>query len=187
VVTPNPDAIFSQLVFSRAIDANYQPVGSATVFVNPIKNIIATFSYDKMTDGTQWTALWYREGELVHFESLVWDGGTGGYGFTEWEPDPGEWLAGEYEVQVFVGMDWKVVGRFTVQGDPPTKRPTQAPSVTATVSATPSPSRTQTPSRTPVPSNTRKPTNTPRPSDTPWPSATPSNTPSPRPSRTPAP
>ena len=204
--TPNPAAIFSPLVFARGIDLNsYEPVEPGTVFENPIRRIVAIYSYDQMMPGAQWTALWYRNGELVHYETAPWDGTTGGYGYTEWAPDPGEWQPGEYEVQIFVGMEWKVVGRFTVTGDAPAPRPTSRPSVTITDTATPvvrltptpsvtpAPTLTPLPSPTPIPSSTRAPTFTRPPSDTPWPSQTPTvtqtrfPTSTPRPSDTPWP
>ena len=47
----------------------------------------------------------------------------GGYGFTEWKAPAEEWLPGTYEVQIFVGLDWKVVGQFILQGDAPTPSP----------------------------------------------------------------
>ena len=68
----------------------------------------AVFTYDQMTPGAQWTALWYREGELVHYETIPWNGETGGFGFTEWEAPASEWLPGTYQVQIFVGLEWKV-------------------------------------------------------------------------------
>ena len=80
----------------------------------------ACFSYNNMSPGVQWTALWYRGNELVHYETLPWDGTTGGLGYSEWAPPPDMWQAGTYEVQVFVGQEWKVVGQFIVSGDPPT-------------------------------------------------------------------
>jgi type VI secretion system secreted protein VgrG len=83
-----------------------------------------------MSAEVQWTALWFRDGRLVHFETIPWDGETGGFGFTEWEAPTEEWLPGTYEVQIFVGLDWKVVGQFILQGDAPTPVPT--PSLTIT-------------------------------------------------------
>lgn len=201
--TPNPDALFSQLVFARSLDLNtYEPVEAGTVFENPIKRLVAIYSYDNMIPGTQWTALWYRGTTLIHYETSPWDGTTGGYGFTEWAPDPSAWLPGDYQVQIFVGLDWKAVGRFTVEGKPPPPQPTLRPSATITdtaspfmsptISLTPSivPTLTPAPSKTPLPSSTLKPTSTPRPTDTPWPSATakPTKTatlsPTPRPTNT---
>ncbi|MBK9928050.1 MAG: hypothetical protein IPP66_22500 [Anaerolineales bacterium] len=83
-----------------------------------------------MTPKAQWTALWYRDGQLVHYETIPWDGELGGYGFTEWQATPEDFLPGTYQVQIFVGLEYKVVGQFVLQGDAPTPRPT--PSLTPT-------------------------------------------------------
>lgn len=154
-VTPNPDAVFSPLTFSRGINfQTYLAVDAGTAFANPVGGIYATFSYDGMLPDSQWTAIWYRGGELVHFETKPWDGGTGGYGYTEWIPDAEEWLAATYQVQIFVGTQIKVVGIFEVSGDPATSTVTPSPSNTAT----------STPTRTPTPTitatHTRQPTAT---------------------------
>ena len=53
------------------------------------------------------------------FDHGVWDGGTGGYGYTECLPEGG-WAEGSYEVQVFIGDQWKSSARFDVLGDPAT-------------------------------------------------------------------
>lgn len=139
VVTPNPNAAFSPLQFTLNC-ANFLDFEAAAVFQNPIRYICAVFTYAEMIPGSQWTALWFRDGELVHYETIPWDGETGGYGFTEWEAPPEEFLPGAYEVQIFVGLDWKVVGQFILQGDAPTRAPTLSPTIS------PSPAVTQTPS-----------------------------------------
>lgn len=145
-VTPNPDAAFSALSFSTQYDG-VQAVDARTVFENPIKVMFGVFTYDQMLPGAQWTALWFREGELVHYETKPWDGASGGYGYTDCSDPVGGWLAGTYEVQIFVGTDWKVVGRFIVEGDPPTltPSPTPASTLTPTRTSTPTPTRTRTP------------------------------------------
>ncbi|HLA97518.1 MAG TPA: hypothetical protein VJL34_03620 [Anaerolineales bacterium] len=194
-ITPNPEAVFSALTFTDGLDALYRPLRPGTVFENPITHMYAIFSYDGMIKGSQWTALWYRDGELVHFETLPWDGETGGLGYTDWAPKPEEWLPGIYEVQIFVGLTWKVSGFFEVQGEPPTPLPTDTPTTTST------PTRTLTPTRTPRPTRTLTPippTRTPyirptiTPTRTPWPTltrtpVTPSITPQPTRTRTPTP
>ena len=96
-----------------------------------------------MTPNAQWTALWYRDGKLVHYETIPWDGEVGGYGFTEWKAPPEDWLPGTYQVQIFVGLDWKVVDQFILQGDSPTPIPTQSP--------TPTPLPTDADTETPLP------------------------------------
>lgn len=177
-LTPPAGAVFSQFEFtSLGLDALNRPLEPTNVFTNPVGSMYAAFSYDGMVNGLQWTALWYRENDLVNYETVVWDGDTGGYGFTEWQPRAEEWLPGEYQVQIFVGYDWYQVGFFSVVGDPPTP----------TVTITPSPTVTPTPSDTPTPTVTSTPTPTPTSTQTPTSTSTPSRTPSltPTPSETP--
>ena len=139
-LTPPANAVFSPLEFTNeGIDALYRPIHPDTFFENPVGHVYAVFTYDQMVDQVQWTAIWYRDGTIIHFETTPWDGGSGGAGYTDWEPDAEDWLPGEYEVQIFVGTDWQVVGSFTVEGQPPTNTPTLIPS------STPLPSATETP------------------------------------------
>jgi len=139
IVTPNPEAVFSQIEFSTDYDGQVA-VNPKTIFQNPVGHLYGTFSYNEMIPGVQWTALWLHEGKLVHYETKPWDGTTGGWGYTDWAPQPSEWLPGRYHVILFVGLDWKVIGEFIVEGDPPTPIP----------SRTPSPTRSATPTRTPT-------------------------------------
>jgi len=169
-VTPNPSALFSKPVFSKQIDKKFQPVDPATAFTNPVGKLYATFSYDKMTDRAQWTALWVRlsDNKVICFESIPWDGGTGGYGYTQCSPGPDQWLAGDYEIQIFVGIEFKVKTGFTVTGNPPTATITLTPThptSTITPSITPTPSLTRTAT---VPTNTLTPSNTPTPLPPTW-------------------
>src|SRR5690349_10456799 len=165
-VTPNPSAIFSLPQFTRNC-TDFNNFTAETVFQNPINYMCAVFTYDQMTPGAQWTALWYRDGELVHYETIPWNGETGGFGFTEWEAPASEWLPGTYEVQIFVGLEWKVIGRFLVEGDAPTAVPTTTPSITSTPSKTPTPTSTGTETLTPTATRTNIPTLTPLPTNTP--------------------
>lgn len=176
VVTPNPDAIFSKPQIAKALDKDHLPVDPATTFENPLGKLYGAFSYDKMTDRAQWTAIWRRlaDNVVVCYESIPWNGGTGGYGYTECAPTV-MWQPGDYEVQIFVGIAFKVKADFSVTGNPPTPTITITPTrtqtptrtITPTVpSPTPSPSRTPVPTRTPLPTLTRQPTNTSIPSRT---------------------
>lgn len=174
-VTPNPKAVFSPIRFSRRI-ANFQPVNPQTVFQNPIDRIFATFSYDFMNDGVQWSMLWYREGTLICYETETWKGGTGGYAYSVCELPAEEWLPGNYRAVIFVGTEWKVINEFRVVGDPPTPTFTLTPSPTRTFTptrtSTPSATPTRTWTGTPTPSSTRTPTWTPTPSASGTPTAT---------------
>jgi hypothetical protein len=148
-ITPNPNAIFSPLTFSEKIDADLQPINPQTIFGNPISEIFATYSYDQMVPGAQWTAVWLRDGKQVCLETHPFAGGTGGYDEAHCTDPIGGWQPGTYETQIFIGEDWKVVGRFLVQGQPPTPLPTITPTASRTPTHTPPPTRTTAPSQTP--------------------------------------
>jgi len=148
-ITPNPDAVFSPLQFSTVYD-NFECVAPSTTFVNPISSMTACFSYNNMAPGVQWTALWYRRGELVHYETLPWDGTTGGIGYSEWTPPPDVWQAGTYVVQIFVGQEWKVVGEFIVSGEPLTLTPSVTPSATTVPTFTDTPLSVPLLTQTPI-------------------------------------
>jgi len=196
-ITPPADVVFSRLQFTnQGIDSLYRPVQPGELFTNPVGQMYAYYTYDGMADGVQWTALWFREGELVNFETSPWIWGTGGAGFSEWSPDADDWLAGEYQVQIFIGLDWIVAGSFIVEGTPPTltatytETATITPTGTVTSTPTPWPTITSTPFPTPSPTlatptstltKTRIPTATITSTNTPWPTATPLDTRTPRP------
>ncbi len=170
-LTPPPDVAFSRLQFTnQGVDSLYRPIKPAEVFTNPVGQMYAYFTYDGMADETQWTALWYYEGELVHFETSPWHWGSGGAGFSDWQPDAEDWRPGEYRVEIFIGLDWIVGGSFVVEGEPPTSTPTPTstytptytPSITPTITPWPTQTRTPTPTITPtVPTATPSPTYTP--------------------------
>ena len=148
VTTPNPNARFSPPVFSRQIDEDYQPIEIEDTFENPVEKIFGTFSYESMITNSQWSALWFRDGELVSYESIPWNGSSGGFGYTESNLRPDQWLPGTYEVQIFVGETWKSTGLFTITGIPPT------PTITETATITTTPTSTLTPTGTLVPTAT---------------------------------
>jgi hypothetical protein len=168
-VTPSPDAVFSAILFSQSVDEMLQPVDPAVEFENPVGQLYGTFSYNNMSDGVQYSALWYYEGDLVYYESSIWESGSGGYGYTDWDPPSDQWLPGNYEVQIFVGTEWKSSGFFTVMGEPPVPTTTPTPTQTFTPSNTPTKSPTVTPSQTLWPTPTRTITLTPTITRTPRP------------------
>ncbi len=147
-VTPDPEARFSPLEFARRLNGNLQPVDPSDLFDQPNETIYGAFSYANMTVGAQWTSLWFRDGELVAYETLEWNGASGGYGFADLTLPAEEWLPGVYEVQIFVGETWKASGSFEVQGDPP------EPTATPTATETPLPTETPIPTETPLPAAT---------------------------------
>lgn len=138
-VTPNPEAVFTTVKFSTQLDKS-RPVSPKTVFELPIATMYGGFDYNNTIPGVQWTALWYRGGQLVDYETKPWDGGTGGRGGYTDSSDPiGGWLPGTYEVQIFMGHDWRGGGRFVVLGQLATSTPVRTFTPTGTSSLTPAP------------------------------------------------
>ena len=131
LITPDPNAVFSPLQFSRTIDENNFPINPVIEFNNPIAQIIGSFSYNNMLDGAQWSAVWYRlsDSVMLCYETKPWNGGTGGYGYTDCQPDSDAWLPGEYEVQIFIGEEWNGI-RSVLQLPVIQKKPSNTPSLT---------------------------------------------------------
>ncbi len=148
-ITPNPAVVFSPLTFSTKVDSNLQAIDPQTVFQNPITEIFATYSYNNMTPGSQWTAVWLRDGQQVCLETHPFAGGTGGFDSASCANPMGGWLPGTYETQIFVGEDWKVIGRFLVEGNPPTPVPTTTSTPTRTPTRTPTSTKAPPPTGTP--------------------------------------
>jgi hypothetical protein len=113
--TPVPDAVFSPMLIARRLDNLNQAVNPQEDFEQPINRLYGAFTYNNLQDGVRWTAVWRLGNEVVCIETLPWDGGTGGYGYTECELD--KWDFGEYEIQIFYGQVWKVSTRFEVVGE----------------------------------------------------------------------
>jgi len=138
-VTPNPDAVFTSIQFSTTFDGT-NPIDPKSVFNLPIKTMYGGFDYNNIIPGVQWTALWYHDGKLICYETKPWDGGTGGIGgYTECSDPVGGWTAGQYEVQIFIGYEWKVIGRFIVNGAPTTPTSTGTPTAAKIITLTATP------------------------------------------------
>lgn len=169
-VTPNPDARFSTIVFARRLNGDYQPINPSDRFDQPNETIFGSFSYENMIPGTQWSTLWFRDGELVSYESIEWNGASGGYGYADLILPAEEWLAGFYEVQIYVGKTWKANGIFEVFGIAPTSTLTPTSTVTLLPTETPEPTGTLQPTATqtdtPVPVYTATATSTVVPTNT---------------------
>ncbi len=136
-LTPNPDAVFTAIQFSTEFDGT-NAVDPKTVFELPIKTMYGGFDYNNTIPGVQWSVLWYRNGQLVDYQTEPWreEWSTGGIGgFVESTNPIGGWLPGTYEVQIFMAYEWKVVGRFIVLDNlsTPTSTPTSTPFIERTV------------------------------------------------------
>ena len=152
VLTPVPvdnSAKFSPIQFATETDKDGLVINTTDTFTLPITTLFAGYTFDNMTAGVRWTAVWLYEGNYLCAETQIWQFSTGGAGYSDYcnqKITPDMWKPGDYEVQIFVGQTWKTSGRFTVLGSEPTLDPSV--SVTATLDV---PQITLTPSLTPKP------------------------------------
>ncbi|MCC7359893.1 MAG: hypothetical protein IT317_10470 [Anaerolineales bacterium] len=164
-VTAPAEAIAANLRF--ATSDNCAIAAGLSFFDQLPKTIYAHFFYDAWLPGVQWSGVWLRDGVVIFAETHLWDGSTGGCGFSDFDNGKNWWEIGRYEVQIFVGERWLVSSQFEVVQSSPT------PTITPTRTPRP-PTQTPTvrPSRTPVPP-TGSPTVTPTRTVTPPPTRTP--------------
>ena len=180
-VTPPTQASAATLRFSLKNDCTV--TDSQGYFDQLPKQIFAHFYYDSWLPGVQWSGVWLRDGAVIFTETHLWDGSTGGCGYSNFDNSKAWWTEGSYEVQIFVGSRWLVSNRFQILRASPSPtasatRTERPPTATASPSDTPMPSATRTatlgagtplltvpPSatRSPVPSSTATPSRTPRP------------------------
>ena len=111
-ITPNPEALFSPILVAARIDYFNQAINPQDDFVTPQGRLFGAFSYNNLQDGVRWTAIWLFGNEIICLETQAWDGGTGGYGYTECQPET--WLPGRYDILLFYGEEWKVSTYFEV-------------------------------------------------------------------------
>jgi type VI secretion system secreted protein VgrG len=111
-ITPNPEAIFSPIQVAARIDRFNQPINPQEDFISLEGRLFGAFSYNNLQDGVRWTAIWYYNDQILCLETQAWDGGTGGYGYTECEPD--NWLPGRYDIELFFANQWKASTYFEV-------------------------------------------------------------------------
>jgi hypothetical protein len=134
-VTPAEDAALSPIQVARRIDGLNRAINPDETFENPIGRLYGAFTYNNLQNGLRWTSLWLHGDEVICIESQAWDGDTGGFGYTECEPE--RWLPGDYEIRMFLGERWRVSASFRVEGEPPTPTPTPSPSPTSSNTPTP--------------------------------------------------
>jgi type VI secretion system secreted protein VgrG len=119
-VTPDSRAVFGPIDVATEIFYPAQP--GEEEFESVEGPLYGLFSYDFLEEGVRWTAVWIWENAVICVESKPWDGGRGGWGYTECEPD--RWEPGEYFIDMFLGQEWWISVEFTVLEAAVTSTPT---------------------------------------------------------------
>jgi hypothetical protein len=118
-VTPPANAVVGPLSITPIFD--YPARKASDYFDQSGKTLYAVFDYNNFAGGMQWSAVWYRDTAPIFIETLAWDAGTGGWGFSEFHLDP--WPPGTYEVRIFAGERWLRSKTFYVVEVLPTNTP----------------------------------------------------------------
>ena len=147
-VTPPAEAVAADVRFSTRDNCTIQT--GADYFDQLPKIIYAHFYYNNWLTGALWSAVWLRDGQIIFAETHLWDGSTGGCGFSDYDNARLWWPEGDYEVQIFLGERWMVSNRFVVVRSTPTSTPTPTRTPrTPTFTFTPTATRTPRPTATP--------------------------------------
>ncbi len=113
--TPVPAPVSVQIgpiAFTTQVTDRREPISPTTVFSDTVSRVYASFPYNGMRNGLNWTQVWYFNG--IEFsrgeQSWKWGSTDRSYVFTKLVG------AGEYRLELYVNDDLLTTGEFTVRG-----------------------------------------------------------------------
>lgn len=111
---PSEDPLFSDITFGL-LDNRGQPQGNG--FVLPTGNVAsARFIYHNLSDGTNWTAIWYLDGIEIKRISDTWNAGASGSSAnTSIEVAEGL-LPGSYRLELYIEDRLRATSDFIIAG-----------------------------------------------------------------------
>ncbi|GMQ78367.1 MAG: hypothetical protein BMS9Abin02_0871 [Anaerolineae bacterium] len=89
------------ITFSTDITSNYQAVDPGSRFTEGYFTLYATFNYENMEEGTRWSWVWKRNGQVINGGEQVWSYGSDGPGYVYLGPEEGFQL-GNHSLEVWV-------------------------------------------------------------------------------------
>ena len=107
------DAQLGNVSFSTDISGSYQAIDPGNRFLEGFYTLYATFSYQGMADGVNWSWSWLRNGAQIEGGSQVWNYGEEGPGYIFFRPEEG-FRAGEYSLAIWVNEELQSQNGFTV-------------------------------------------------------------------------
>jgi hypothetical protein len=110
---PTGDASLGDILFSLDIGGDYRAIDPVSRFVEGFFTVYATFSYQGMADGMNWSWVWQRNGAEIEGGNQVWNYGHAGPGYIYFQPDGG-FKAGEYSLAISVNGEQHNQAGFTV-------------------------------------------------------------------------
>jgi len=97
----NPQTTISRLLFSTELAPNYVAVNPRRIFAEGNYTLYATFDYQDMVDGLEWSWVWSHNGATIDGGNELWNYGSNGPGYIFLNP-AGGFQYGEYGLEVWV-------------------------------------------------------------------------------------
>lgn len=107
------DAQLGGIAFSLDISGNYQAIDSGYMFVEGFYTLYATFAYEGMANGMNWSWEWQRNGAQIEGGSQEWSYGQEGPGYIYFRPEDG-FKSGEYTLAIWVDDELQNQASFSV-------------------------------------------------------------------------
>lgn len=96
-----PKSGIGTLQFSTEIGQGNQALNPSSIFGEGFYTLYATFDYADMADGTEWSWIWRRNGDVFDRGAEIWNYGRRGLGYIYLNPTDG-FQNGKYELEVWV-------------------------------------------------------------------------------------
>jgi len=111
--TPGPEAAFEQIVaIAPAITEDLKPIKPATTFPTSTQRVYVLYTYRGMEKGVPYVIAWYRDGDEVGSDVLLWRWGSQGTNYAYLEV--GDFGPGLYELRLYIGRQLQLTTTFTV-------------------------------------------------------------------------
>jgi hypothetical protein len=111
------DPSFEDLTLSVNKTSNDEPEEPTVLIPAGTREFFAFFDYENMTDGNEWTRIWYVDGEQALVRTEDWEGGgSGSYWFSTTSRDG--LSAGAYRIELYAEDELASMTNFWVTGGP---------------------------------------------------------------------
>lgn len=115
-VDMHPDTAIADLSFTTEIDEQYRPISTRSLFGEGFFTLYATFAYDKMADGMEWSWVWRYNGEVIDGGNQLWAYGNDGPGYVYLRPEEG-FSEGDYSLEIWVNDQLVAQNSMTITGN----------------------------------------------------------------------
>jgi hypothetical protein len=95
------DTLIGKLQFSTEIDNDFAAINPRGLFAEGFYTLYASFAYEAMANGMEWSWVWRHNGTVVDGGNEIWNYGNDGLGYVYLSPSDG-FQNGEYGLELWV-------------------------------------------------------------------------------------